>query len=93
MIHSMTAFARRQAETDGLLLTWELRSVNHRFLEAQFRLPDTLRSIEHPLRETLRKQIKRGKVDCTLRLEQHSDQQKIVLNRPVLLQILTLSTG
>lgn len=89
MIHSMTAFARRQAETDGLLLTWELRSVNHRFLEAQFRLPDTLRSIEHPLREILRKQIKRGKVDCTLRLEQQSGQHEIVLNRPVLLQILT----
>jgi len=88
MIHSMTAFARCQAETDGLLLIWELRSVNHRFLEVQFRLPDTLRAIEHPLREILRKQIKRGKVDCTLRLEAQSLENNVTLNRPVLLQVL-----
>ncbi|MCZ6620003.1 MAG: YicC family protein [Gammaproteobacteria bacterium] len=86
----MTSFARCQAETDGLLLTWELRSVNHRFLETHFRLPDTLRSMEHPLREVLRKQIKRGKVDCTLRLEQQSGHDDISLNRPFLLQILDL---
>ncbi len=85
----MTAFARRQTETEGLLLTWELRSVNHRFLEAQFRLPDSLRSIEHPLREVLRKRIKRGKVDCTLRLERHSGHKAITVNRPLLTEVLT----
>ncbi len=84
MIHSMTAYARLQAETDGLLLTWELRSVNHRFLDAQFRLPDALRSVEHPLREVLRKQIKRGKLDCTLRIEQQSGHDNLTLNRPLL---------
>ena len=88
MIHSMTAFARCQTETDGLLLTWELRSVNHRFLDVQFRLPDTLRNIEHTLRETLRKQIKRGKVDCTLRLEKSTGLNNFTINHPLLTQIL-----
>ncbi|MCZ6644520.1 MAG: YicC family protein [Gammaproteobacteria bacterium] len=86
----MTAFARCQTETEDVLLTWELRSVNHRFLEVQFRLPDTLRAIEHPLREVLRQQIKRGKVDCTLRLEHLPSENTITLNRPLFLQILKL---
>ncbi|MCZ6853115.1 MAG: YicC family protein [Gammaproteobacteria bacterium] len=86
----MTAFARCQTETEGVLLTWELRSVNHRFLEVQFRLPDTLRAIEHPLREVLRQQIKRGKVDCTLRLEHLPSENTTTLNRPLFLQILKL---
>jgi uncharacterized protein (TIGR00255 family) len=66
MIASMTGFARR--ETSGLwgTLVCELRSVNHRFLEAGFRLPDELRSAEGELRTRLARQLRRGKVDCTL---------------------------
>jgi uncharacterized protein (TIGR00255 family) len=90
MVNSMTAFARAQSDQDGLSLTWEIRSVNHRFLETQFRLPEQARALEHGLRETLRKHLNRGKVDCTLRLERQAGENTIELNRPLLLQILAL---
>src|SRR3569623_864729 len=51
MIHSMTAFARRERATPWGTLVWELRSVNHRYLELAPRLPEELRVIEAPLRE------------------------------------------
>ena len=47
MIRSMTGFARREAHGDYGQLACELRSVNHRYLEPGFRLPEELRSIEH----------------------------------------------
>lgn len=90
MVNSMTAFARSQIHVRSLVLTWEIRSVNHRFLEMQFRLPDQLRSLEYPLRETLRKHLNRGKLDCGLRLERHTEESSIQLNRPLLLQVLAM---
>lgn len=68
MPHSMTAFARASAQLPDCTLTWELRSVNHRFLEPHFRLPESLRELEMPLRETLRARLARGKVDAILTL-------------------------
>jgi len=88
MMYSMTAFARTATDAHGSHLVWELKSVNHRFLETQFRLPDALRSIEHSLRETARKQLQRGKVDCTLRIESIGGENAISINRAVLLQVL-----
>ena len=88
MVNSMTAFARTQSDCAGLQLTWELKSVNHRYLETQFRLPEQVRSLEHSLRETLRKHLKRGKVDCTLRLDRQDGEQSVELNRPLLLQVI-----
>jgi uncharacterized protein (TIGR00255 family) len=88
MMYSMTAFARAECDAHGRHLVWELKSVNHRFLETSFRMPDALRFLEHPLRETLRKHLKRGKVDCTLRLEQIGNSSGITINRGVLLQVL-----
>ena len=90
MAHSMTAFARRQASVRGRTLTWELRSVNHRFLEGQIRLPDALRQMEHPLREVLRKHLQRGKIDCTLRIEMTNVAAEVALNRPLLLNLLAV---
>jgi len=66
MIASMTGFARRETSGPWGTLVCELRSVNHRFLEAGFRLPDELRSAEGELRTRLTRQLRRGKVDCTL---------------------------
>jgi len=90
MVNSMTAFARTQAHSTGFVLSWEIRSVNHRFLETQFRLPDQLRTIEYPLRDTLRKHLSRGKLDCALRIERQAEESKIELNRPLLLQVLAM---
>ena len=66
MIASMTGFARREACGPWGTLVCELRSVNHRFLEAGFRLPEELRSLESELRQRLSRDIRRGKVDCTI---------------------------
>jgi uncharacterized protein (TIGR00255 family) len=66
MIASMTGFARRETTGPWGTLVCELRSVNHRFLEAGFRLPDDLRAAEGELRARLARHLRRGKVDCTL---------------------------
>ena len=68
MIASMTGFARRELAGSWGTLTCELRSVNHRYLEPGFRLPEELRPLESELRQLLSKQLKRGKVDCTVHL-------------------------
>lgn len=67
MTKSMTAFAREAATGDEGELTWELRSVNHRYLEASIRLPEGLRTLEPAARERLAARLGRGKLDCTLR--------------------------
>ena len=66
---SMTGFSRQDAKLEWGALTWEIRSVNHRYLEPHFRLPETLRALEQPLRERVRKQLHRGKLEATLHLQ------------------------
>jgi uncharacterized protein (TIGR00255 family) len=68
MIASMTGFARRELAGSWGTLTCELRSVNHRYLEPGFRLPEELRPLESDLRQLLSKNFKRGKIDCTVHL-------------------------
>jgi uncharacterized protein (TIGR00255 family) len=67
MIRSMTAFAGAETETPWGALAFELRSVNHRYLELSPRLPEELRAIEPALRERVAAKITRGKIDITLR--------------------------
>ena len=67
MIRSMTAFAGAEVETPWGALAFELRSVNHRYLELNPRLPEDLRAIEPQLRERVAAKLTRGKVDVTLR--------------------------
>jgi len=69
MIHSMTAFAREQAHTPQGELIVELRSVNHRYLDCSFKIPDALRALEPRLREKLAATLARGKVECLIRLQ------------------------
>jgi uncharacterized protein (TIGR00255 family) len=68
MIASMTGFARREVTGSFGTLACEVRSVNHRYLEPGFRLPEELRPLESELRQLLSKHLKRGKVDCTVHL-------------------------
>ncbi len=77
MPRSMTAFARNTIEFSWGSMTCELRSVNHRFLETGFRLPETLRDIEMPLREIARKKLKRGKVDCGIQVSFNSNDASV----------------
>jgi uncharacterized protein (TIGR00255 family) len=67
MIKSMTAFARTQSKQQFGSLTWELRSVNHRYLDFHVRLPDDLRVMEGRYREIVNAKLSRGKVECSLR--------------------------
>ena len=69
MIHSMTAFARESTATAQGVLTVEMRSVNHRYLDCSFKLPDTLRALEPRLRERAGAALARGKLDCIIRLQ------------------------
>ena len=67
MISSMTAFARVEEESELGTLSWELRSVNHRYLDVSFRMPEELRVIEPTARERITKRLGRGKVEANLR--------------------------
>lgn len=85
---SMTAFARQEVSLEWGTLTWEIKSVNHRYLEPQFRLPDALRAVENGLRECLRNQLSRGKVEaiCHLQISQ-GEQQAPAINVALLSQL------
>ncbi len=88
MISSMTAFAR--STRSGALgeFTWELRSVNHRYLELSLRLPDALRSLEPRVRELAARQIHRGKLDLGLRYVAASEVQALNVNEAALAALL-----
>ena len=75
MLHSMTGFARQSAESKIGTLTWELRAVNHRYLDVQFRMPDELRPSEQVFRQQVTAVLHRGKVDCVLHFRRAFDQQ------------------
>lgn len=67
MVASMTAFSRQSSQHDGGMWVWELRTVNHRFLDVGIRLPESLRALEPVVRERLSKKLHRGKVEAVLR--------------------------
>ena len=89
--HSMTGFSVVQGVMpDHSMMTIELRSVNHRFLDLNFRLPDQIRVMEGLFREHLQKCIKRGKVDCkiTFSLPHDSTPECIQLNHRLVSSLL-----
>ena len=69
MVHSMTAFAREESSTEWGGAAWELRSVNHRYLDVSLRLPEELRALDAKVRERIAARVRRGKVDGSLRLQ------------------------
>jgi uncharacterized protein (TIGR00255 family) len=85
----MTGFARREVSGPWGTLICEIRSVNHRFLEAGFRLPDELRQTESELRQRLAKEIKRGKVDCSMSYRRLQGADSTLEVDPQALQRLT----
>ncbi|HEB77623.1 MAG TPA: YicC family protein [Methylothermaceae bacterium] len=85
MICSMTAFAEHQARAEPYVLRWEIRSVNSRYLDLILRLPDNLRFMEPGIRKRVGEWVKRGKVECHLRLEPLADgDYRFELNRALL---------
>src|SRR5258708_4864868 len=66
MIRSMTGFARRERQFPWGFLAWELKTVNHRFLEVGCRLPEEFRVGEPEFRQSIAASVRRGKVECAL---------------------------
>ncbi|NRA54414.1 MAG: YicC family protein [Gammaproteobacteria bacterium] len=88
MIHSMTAFARQETNADWGNASWEIRSVNQRYLETYIRLPEQLRSLEPILRQRFRNRLQRGKVECNLRFEPLKDQTSLNINNKLASQVI-----
>ena len=82
MTKSMTAFARIQQCLDEGELIWEIRSVNHRFLELNFKMPEDFRASETRFREILQHRLKRGKVECFLRFNPNMQQSAGITINP-----------
>jgi uncharacterized protein (TIGR00255 family) len=86
----MTGYAITTAESSAGTITLELKSVNSRFLDIQFRINDELRSIEPLLREAIMAKITRGKIECRLSLGKKEDTGQISLNQDALKNLLDL---
>ena len=69
MTASMTAYGRTEESSETGHITWEIRSVNHRYLELNIRLPEELRMLETRVRKHISSKLKRGKIDCSLRFD------------------------
>ncbi len=88
MLNSMTGFARQAAECPLGTLTWELRTVNHRYLDVQFRLPEELRPNETDFRQQVAACLKRGKIDCSLHFRRAiSDSAELKINQELVQQL------
>lgn len=90
---SMTAFCRKQVELESGALVWEIRSVNHRYLETSVRMPEAFRGLETAIRKTVRGRAKRGKVDCTLRFQESDAVRSELHVNPQMLENLAHATG
>ncbi|WJG21718.1 YicC/YloC family endoribonuclease [Vibrio furnissii] len=89
MIYSMTAYARKEVKGDWGSAVWEIRSVNQRYLETYFRLPEQFRGLEPVLRERFRQRLARGKVECHLRFDANpAAQSKLNINEALAEQVI-----
>ena len=89
MMLSMTAFSRQQADKERGSLIWELRSDNHRYLETSVRLPESFRGLENVIRDTIRKKLNRGKIECQLRFQVvEASQSDLQLNKELIAKLV-----
>ena len=88
MLHSMTGFAREAAETEIGTLTWEIRAVNHRYLDVQFKLPEDLRPKEQVFRQQASSSLGRGKVECALYFRRAFDQDNEMQINTALVELI-----
>ncbi|KTD16745.1 YicC/YloC family endoribonuclease [Legionella jordanis] len=92
MTHSMTAFARVERQIKEGIFCWEIKSVNHRYLDVSFRLPESFRFLEPSLRLIMRDKVSRGKLECQLKFQPSSHSQESLLINEKLVKDL-LDTG
>lgn len=86
-MHSMTASANLTQRLDSSSWQWEIRTVNQRFLELNFRLPENARHLEMALRQRCKQVLERGKLDITLRYQTPPLQQSLQINTALLQQL------
>ncbi|QMT59676.1 MULTISPECIES: YicC/YloC family endoribonuclease [unclassified Legionella] len=92
MLQSMTAFSRVQKQIEEGHFCWEIKSVNHRYLDVSFRLPESFRFIEPQLRHVLRDVINRGKLECQLKYQDtSSNNQSMLINTGMVNALVNLS--
>lgn len=88
MIHSMTGYARKEFKGEWGSAVWEIRSVNQRYLETYFRMPESFRGLESVLRERFRQGLERGKIECNLRFESQVQQGSMQVNEAFAEQLI-----
>ena len=88
MIRSMTAFSRHEHGA----AVWEIRSVNHRYLDVSFRMPEKLRHLETELKSQFKDKVQRGKIECSLKVNPGELKTRISINQD-LVQDLHLAMG
>ncbi len=93
MVSSMTAFARLEESGDWGRAVWEIRTVNHRYLDISIRLPEELRVLEGSVREHVSEQLKRGKVECNLRYDADSTLDDIAVNHRLAEKLIQAARG
>ncbi len=81
MISSMTGYANVELKTQLGSFIWDIRSVNHRFLDNYFKLPDSLKAVEAQVREILRLSLERGKIEATLQFRPNIDANQVKINQ------------
>ncbi len=94
MINSMTGFANGSAEHGSKRLYLELRAVNHRYLDIQFKMPEDLRHLEGALREAVSAQAARGKIECRIQLQhgaQAAAERELQLNNKLVSQLAKIN--
>ena len=93
MVSSMTAFARLEESGEWGHAVWEIRTVNHRYLDVSIRLPEELRALEGDVRERIASRLKRGKVECSLRYDAEATLGDLAVNTRLAEKIIRASAN
>jgi len=92
MIHSMTAYARHEIKASWGNAVWEIRSVNQRYLETYFRLPEQFRGLEGLLRDKLRQKLNRGKLEVNLKYNASAATGELAINEQLASQLMKVAS-
>ncbi len=88
----MTAYGRVENSEGQYSISCEIRSVNHRYSEISIRLPEELRLLEQKIRDHISGKIKRGKIECNIRIEKHNAyDEALSINQDLLKNIIEAS--
>lgn len=93
MLHSMTGYANASGQFGQQQISIELRALNHRYLDIQFKVAEDVRQLENTLRELISAQVKRGKLECRIQIQSlpQQEQGELALNHARIEQLLTFN--